>query len=1307
MFVPFRSARRRDRARPAGNLDSRRVVVSTLPGARRKVLAEMADPGLTAYVPALQLEWLANAPNRQSMALDGTLVFADVSGFTPLTEKLARRGKIGAEELTDILNQVFTGLLDEAASFGGDLLKFGGDALLLLFRGDGHAPRAVAAAASMQAALLPFRRFTTNGGNVSLKMSVGVNSGTFDMFLVGQSHRELLVAGPASSLTAELEAEANACQILLGPSTWPAIEGRHVGSPQGPGRLVKGRPDAPRSPLRVQHLGEAASAIPVGLRQHLSTQREGGEHRAAVLSFLQFKGTDDLLAAGGPGPVGAALDDLVVRTQMACERFDVCFLASDVDRNGGKLLMSTGAPRAGADDADRMLHALREIVAGDSPLQIRAGVNRGRAFAVDVGSPSRRTYAVMGDPTNLAARVMGKAEPGSVLATKSVTETLRDRFLLTPVEPFNVKGKTALVEASVVGQALGRAAAHRDLRFVGRDKELALLIEASRRARRDHDQPPIEVVGEPGSGKTRLLDEMQLRVASTQTIRLAATQYSASSPYLALRPALRQLISADPGSDDASVLAALNDTIVATAPDLLELIPLMAPMVGVSVDDTPATAEMADEFRPLRSRVAWVELATRLIEPDGLFLMEDVQWLDPASGALVELLVPALADKGWLSCATRRPDSQGWQLDLSPVETITLSPLPADATESLINEATHAEPLAPHVVAALAERSGGNPLFVQELLEAVARSQDAELPDTVEGLIAARIDRLDISDRAVLNHAAVLGSRIRLEVLTRFVADDADLAGALARLDDFFVHDGEGRLAFRQTLVREVAYEMLPFRARREMHSRAGDLVLDDVGEDVEEFSDLLSLHFVRAQRFAAAWHYARIAADRASRSGAAVEAGRFLERAIEAARHQPDIDPAELAAVHKQLGGIRRFIGDFAGAAEAFKSARRLAARDSFELLILMQEMGRLREQTGQYTEALRWLGRGIKMAANVDSALADKARAGLLTYYGATRMRQGRMLSAIPILEDAVAACERVGDRSFLAHAYYLLDWAHTDLGTPDAQRYRELALPIYEELGDWNGQAKVLNNLGVDAYWEGRWDEAIDYYRRNKEAEVRAGDLVQVVTASNNIGEILSDQGHIDEAVALFEEALRTWRAARYAVGIALATSNLGRAAGRAGRFDQGQQLLAEARRRFDEAGMAALSLETAAREIECLVLAGRPVEALERLNQLDGLLNEETGHPALLAMVERLRAGAVAQSGDGDTARLLLAQSETHGRAASVAYEIALTLDARRVLADRFGWEEGPASGAEADAMFATLGVVAVPPLPLRAFSPTPS
>src|SRR5262249_21569142 len=161
---------------------------------------------LVSFVPRLTIEWLRSSPELRWLEVEGTLAFVDISGFTAMSEMLSSRGRAGAEEVTDVMNATFSALLEEAYWLGGGLLKFGGDALLLLYEGEDHAARAARAAFEMRRLLRAIGRPRTSAGPVQLRMHAGIHTGRFQFFLVGDSHRELLVTGPAASRTVEMEA---------------------------------------------------------------------------------------------------------------------------------------------------------------------------------------------------------------------------------------------------------------------------------------------------------------------------------------------------------------------------------------------------------------------------------------------------------------------------------------------------------------------------------------------------------------------------------------------------------------------------------------------------------------------------------------------------------------------------------------------------------------------------------------------------------------------------------------------------------------------------------------------------------------------------------------------------------------------------------------------------------------------------------------------------------------------------------------------------------------------------------------------
>ena len=235
--------------------------------------------------------------------------------------------------------------------------------------------------------------------------------------------------------------------------------------------------------------------VPVAIRQHLSGTAAESEHRQVTVAFIHFDRTDALLAADGPATLAAKLDSLMRNVQAATLEHDVCVLGTDIDKDGGKIILTAGVPRSNDNDEERMLRALRAIVDASADLPLRVGVNRGPVFAGDIGPPYRKTYTVMGDAVNLAARLMAKAEPGQILATESVIERSRTQFKTRALEPFHVKGKARPITAFAIGsmRALRARGDASRVPLVGREQEMRLLtatLDSMRRAgdgcRRDY-----------------------------------------------------------------------------------------------------------------------------------------------------------------------------------------------------------------------------------------------------------------------------------------------------------------------------------------------------------------------------------------------------------------------------------------------------------------------------------------------------------------------------------------------------------------------------------------------------------------------------------------------------------------------------------------------------------------------------------------------------------------------------------------------------------------------------------------------------
>src|SRR3954454_23943254 len=233
---------------PCNNRQRRRGVAMQAPGGLVTAVPEISPSSvdLTPFVPRVVVDWLRADPDAKHRRLEGTLAFVDISGFTALNERLAQKGKLGAEEVTDVMNRTFERLLDVAYAAGGGLLKFGGDALLLFFTGEDHAARACDASFGMRQALDDLGEPQTSVGPVTLKMHVGIHADTYDFFLVGESHRELLLTGPGVTRTVEMESGAEAGEILVSDETAAALPEDVLGEAKAGGRLLEGQAGAGR-----------------------------------------------------------------------------------------------------------------------------------------------------------------------------------------------------------------------------------------------------------------------------------------------------------------------------------------------------------------------------------------------------------------------------------------------------------------------------------------------------------------------------------------------------------------------------------------------------------------------------------------------------------------------------------------------------------------------------------------------------------------------------------------------------------------------------------------------------------------------------------------------------------------------------------------------------------------------------------------------------------------------------------------------------------------------------------------------------
>ena len=759
---------------------------------------------LVTYLPASLLRAVAAHPTRGVPWCDeveGTMVMADLSGFTALSERLAKLGDEGAERLTGTINSFFERMLKTASGYGGDTLTFGGDAILLLFDGPEHASRAVTASLAMLRQVERAAAVDAGGGKVKVGMSVGAHSGVFLLVGAGLTEKRtnLCILGRGAEQTARAEAQAERGELAVSPSTRNLLP---------PGSAVTATGDywsvdemsvcllphpVPECPV-LSELGleRLQSFLPPYARKSAVSGdgqvQHAPEHRRTVIVFVNILGFNEVVENEG---VEAGLQQLQAYSAMLTRlaaKHQGFVVSSDIATQGSKLVVTFGTPvaheYAPANAARFALDLNDELRRSGLDLSHKIGVNGGHVFAGEVGPSFRRQYTVMGDAVNLAARLMGAAKPGEALVSRVLLDYFSHDLCARQLPPIKVKGKEKPVEVCVLeeegratGQIRGGAQQGRSRgRLFGRRAELDLMARSWEQARRGKGST-ILIEGEAGVGKTRVLDEALRSMSTTGRVtRAACSEHLQAAPFTPWLDALQIILEIEREDSTEHRTGKVQAYLEEHLSDLTEFGALLNPLLNLALPQSQVVNSLDAQSR----RQKLFELvADMLIEAgrDGghVILLEDLHWMDDSSLALVAHLARQVADAPVVLLLTTRPDGERAELEESSVVLVRLTELTEPESLAMIREALEVEELPDEVGQAVFAKTKGNPLFLEEVIHSlqapgvlerilaassVTRAAELaalEIPDRVQGLLMSRIDALQADSRNVLKAGSVVG----------------------------------------------------------------------------------------------------------------------------------------------------------------------------------------------------------------------------------------------------------------------------------------------------------------------------------------------------------------------------------------------------------------------------------------------------------------------------------------------------------------------------------------------------------------------
>ena len=738
------------------------------------------DSPVYRYLPTTLLSNWAASPNQNPVWgewLHGSLMHCDVTGFTAMNEALASMGNEGAEVMAKILNQFFERMLRIGENWNGIQMKFGGDAMLLYFPNEQHALCAAKCGLEMQAAMKDFSKVQINDGVCQLRMRIGIHSGRFYSASLGHENGLLhyLMTGPDVNRAADVEPLAEPGQVVVSEETAQFLKGhsRLSGTEHEDIWEVKHV-----VPLDIAILNPDVSGAPHDiLKRYLmpaiaSDKASGidGEHRRATIAFIYLFGLSELLEKVGERETLGQANEYMQMVLSTAEKYGGSLLSSDVAEHADKIVVVFGAPISIADQEGsclRFSHELKEMVAQSNlDLRHQIGINTGFLFAGEIGSSWRREYTTIGDNMNLAARLMAAAGEGNILVSSMTADKVGKEFELEELEPIRVKGKSQPIKISRlinITDIQKNTAPLKDAVFLGRNDELNKLINLTKKSVNGRAVSAY-ISGDPGMGKASLCEALLSRLQNDgwQTAQSICQTYNAHSVFSAWKYPLFKLLGVSNADSPQKVLDAIKAGVLQYCPDMVEFSPLIADMLAVP-HESNAVVNSLDTKTKQEKRVVLVKalLANMSKENPICLVFYSIKWMDSSSLELVKEVLNQKNEKLCIILAARDQETPEKLLNKKPELAIHLQPFSEKKSRELILSTSD---LDEKLVQRIIKKSGGNPLFIKELIRS-GLSSNGELPDSIYDIVMVRLDGLGSEERLALRNSAVIGQVFDVNIL--------------------------------------------------------------------------------------------------------------------------------------------------------------------------------------------------------------------------------------------------------------------------------------------------------------------------------------------------------------------------------------------------------------------------------------------------------------------------------------------------------------------------------------------------------------
>jgi len=905
----------------------------------------------------------------------------------------------------------------------------------------------------------------------------------------------------------------------------------------------------PKAPPPVDY-SQPLSYTPKHLAEKILSARSSmeGERKQVTVLFADVKGFTSISEKLDPEEVQNLISECLVFFTEEIHRYEgtiAQFLGDGVMALFGAPIAHEDAPQRAIYSAlaiqQRLKDYAEKLRKDDIEFKMRIGLNTGLVVVGRVGDDLTMEYTAMGDTVNLASRMESTAQPGTIQVSENTYRLTEGYFEFKPLGDIDVKGKKEPVKAyellslGLAKTRLGVSVARGLTPFVGRQREIEHLNNCYQQAKGGQGQI-VGIVGEPGVGKSRLVLEFTKTLLEGEYTYLGGDclHYGVSMAYLPFLNILRAYFDVKEGEREFIIKTKMAKRIASLDEKLKGTLPPLHDILSLKVED-----EIYLNLEPKQRREQTFEAIRTLLVRESqnkplVIAIDDLQWVDKTSEELLTYIIGGLPSTHFLLILLYRPEYTPMWVSKTYYSQIRVDQLSSGSSSDLVRAILEDGEVAPELRTLILNRAAGNPLFMEEFTHTLVengsirkkenqyvlgrKASEIQVPDTIQGIIAARIDRLEDSLKRTMQVASVIGRDFAYRILQTIMGMQQELKSSLLNLEQLeFIYEKslfpELEYMFKHALTQEVAYDSLLLKRRKEIHASIGQAIENLYSERLEEFCEVLAHHYARSENWEKAYQYFKFSGDKAGRSYSLWEDFGFYRQAINALSKLPDTEENKRRSIETRL----------------LISVTMMALGYPEDSLNILQEGERLSKELGDEKSLARFYG-------------------SMGMYYALV----GDKHKAREYVEDAFAAAEKIQDVELIAPIGFQL--CTTYQVSNDFSKVAEVAPRVIallegtkRESRDFGSQFNLYSAL-VSAY-----GYALAYWGNIKEGQAQCEKALRFASEINDVagmgyaeywyGLLLTMKGDVKNGIAHLQDAVKYCERTQVVTMLGMAWGNLG--------------------------------------------------------------------------------------------------------------------------------------------------------------------